>query len=531
MSLIRQLVGLDRDGVAGEPGSPAVAVRAEPRLLPAPPARRAFAAAMTGRLVADWVLSATTLDADLKVGLRGLRNRGRWLAQNNSYAAKFVALVDRNVVGQAGIRPRFAARRADDTLDTALNDRVAAAWADWGKLGQCTVCGGYSWRDVQGVVAKSLARDGEVLVRKVAGFPNRHGFALQLIEADLLDDQLNQDLGGGREIRLGIELDEWKRPVAYHLLSAHPGDVGHFATHLRRHQRVPADQVLHLFHRERVAQVRGFSKFAVVALRMKMLDGFEESAVIAARAGASKMGFYEESVEGALGVEGDETDAAGDPVESFEPGTFHRLPPGVKFSEFNPGYPDAAFGPFVKALLRSICSGLDVSYTSLASDLEGVNFSSIRAGVLDERDAWRQMQGWLIEHFVAPVFAAWLPMARLAGTLPLSNADMARVGEPLWRGRGWAWVDPLKDEQANALGFANGTKSRTRALAEQGVDFWDVLEELAEEQAFAAELGVPIGPTSARPTADAAAGSAEPDTGAADDPADDPADDAAPDQP
>ena len=39
------------------------------------------------------------------------------------------------------------------------------------------------------MVMGTLAEDGEVLVRKVKGFDNEFGFALQLLEADHLDEQ------------------------------------------------------------------------------------------------------------------------------------------------------------------------------------------------------------------------------------------------------------------------------------------------------------------------------------------------------
>jgi capsid protein len=63
-----------------------------------------------------------------------------------------------------------------------------------------------------------------------------------------------------------------------------------------------------------------------------------------------------------------------------------------------------------------------------------------------------------------------------------------------WIPRGWAWVDPLKDTQAGVLAVQSGLASRSSLLAEQGEDFEDVLEQLAEEEDMADAAGVSIDP-------------------------------------
>jgi hypothetical protein len=43
--------------------------------------------------------------------------------------------------------------------------------------------------------------------------------------------------------------------------------------------------------------------------------------------------------------------------------------------------------------------------------MEGVNYSSARIAELDERDTWRGMQQFWIEHFCQPIYEDWLRMA------------------------------------------------------------------------------------------------------------------------
>ena len=100
-----------------------------------------------------------------------------------------------------------------------------------GKSAFCSVNQRQSWLDIQRVVLRSVARDGSVLIRKVRGFDNEFRFALQVLEADLLDIDYNAQLKNGNKVRMGIELDKWERPVAYHILNGHKGDdwgINHF---------------------------------------------------------------------------------------------------------------------------------------------------------------------------------------------------------------------------------------------------------------------------------------------------------------
>ena len=94
--------------------------------------------------------------------------------------------------------------------------------------------------------------------------------------------------------------------------------------------------------------------------RLKMLDGYEEAELVAARVGASAMGFI--TSPGGDGYMGDDLDN-GTPIMSAEPGTFQQLPAGMDVKSFDPDHPTTAFSDFEKAILRGISSGLGVSYT------------------------------------------------------------------------------------------------------------------------------------------------------------------------
>ena len=147
----------------------------------------------------------------------------------------------------------------------------------------------------------------------------------------------------------------------------------------------------------------------------------------------------------------------------------------------------------MKSVLRGAASGLGVTYNGIASDLEGVNFSSMRGGVQDERDEWMILQAWLVESLIDKVFSSFLEQALLTGAVPLPLRKFDKFNTPVWFPRRWKWVDPDKDSKAAERDINLGVISRTRVAAEQGRDVRDVFEELAAEQKLADEMGVRLG--------------------------------------
>lgn len=127
-----------------------------------------------------------------------------------------------------------------------------------------------------------------------------------------------------------------------------------------------------------------------------------------------------------------------------------------------------------------------------------MNFSSIRAGVLEERDQWMAIQDWFVEAFILPVFEEWLKMALLNGAiknpngspLPLAKYDKFSVCQ--WLGRRWQWVDPERDLRAEILAVSNGLKSPQQLAAELGTDIEDVLSDIKEFQQLVADKGVSL---------------------------------------
>lgn len=442
---------------------------------------RSFKAGETDRLVSDWTGVPLTADTIVQRHQRTLVARSRERYANDDHAKAFVRMCRQNIVGPNGVMMQAQAKKRDGKLDKATNAALETSFAAWGHRRNCDVTGMESWRSLQTSAIVSAAKDGEFLFRKVYGADaGPWGFALQILDPVRLpvDYDVERWNGGNNFIRHGIEFTRYGRPVAYHLSTTeeHGYDYQYGG---RNYVRIPADEIIHGFRKDVVGLKRGLPWMATTLYGMRHLGGFEEAAIINARIGASKMAFLKFE----QGTGGPEYDEENPPEMAIEPATIGILPEGASLDTFEPQYPSGDFVPFTKYMLRKMAAGLGVPYNEFAADLEGVNFSSIRQGTLDSREGWKELQEWLIEQLVQPVFEAWLSYSLLAGRIPGLNA--AKVDHYLaavsWQPRRWDWIDPRADNDANVSAKNNFLKSPSTIIREQGRDPGAVWTETAAD--------------------------------------------------
>lgn len=472
--------------------------RVEPTLT----GKRYFDAAVANRLTANFTLSGASSDQAARMSLDKIRVRSRDLARNSDYAKRYLRMVMTNVVGPDGFMVKAGVVDTNGAADIVANKAIADAFWMWSTKRYCDVTGRLSFPGMCRLIARTIARDGEVLVQRVRDrFLNPFGYALRIIDIDRLDTNFSGTLTNGNRVSMGVELDPYGRAVAYHLFSEHPNDMAGSRLGTQKRERVPADELFHIYEQLEPEQTRGIPPMHTAMLRLHHIKGFEEATVIAARIGASKMGFFT-APEGAP-ADGDpsllaEKDADGNFAQSAEPGVLDVLPAGYGFESFNPDYPQATYDPFMKRNLQGVASGFEVAYHHLSGDLEGVNFSSIRAGTLEEREVWKTLQNFFIESFLTPLGSEFISRALLMGAITLPSgkslpvAKLDKFDSLTWRGRRWAWVDPKSDILALKEELALGISSRTEVAAERGKDIADVWAETKEEEDLAAKIGIEL---------------------------------------
>lgn len=464
--------------------------------------KRMYASAKSNRLVGDWTTQNFSANQEIRYAIKVVRARSRQLAKDDDYFIGYLRKLKSYVVGAYGIRLQADAKRANGTPDEIINKAVEEKFNLWAKKDFCTVTGQDSFIDVQQLFVRTLAVDGEVLIRVVADTTSPFGFRLQMLDVDWLDEDFNeQNLSNGNRIVMSIELDQFDKPVAYWLSQPRWGSWGLGDTPVVPRNtdrlRVPAHQIIHRFVRERVGQVRGMPWAHSAMLRMNMLGGYEEAELVGARVAASQMMIVSAPTdETAIVAPG--TPATEKVNSEVAPGMIKEIPAGYTVHDFTPSRPGNTYPVFIKSILRAIAVSLGISYFSLASDLESTSYSSIRAGTIEDRDIYKMYHTWTASHLCQDVFKIFM----MFNTSIVPMSKLMSVMYPKWRARGFDWVDPSKDVNADIMAVDRGFKTLADVISERGGDFEDVMRQHAYEKEFIEGLGLKFVSTANQPQPD-----------------------------
>lgn len=454
--------------------------------------QRMFDSANTDRLTSKWSTTPLSADTVITRNQTALVARSREQTANNDYAKAFPRMCRQNIVGSGGVMLQAQSKGDDRKLDKPANQAIEDAWKVWCRKSNVDVAGKKPWRRICLSVVTSACVDGEFFIQIIRGKEaGPYGFSLKVIDAQRCPVDFNQDSkSGGTFIRHGIQFNRHGRPLAYFFTTTNAAEADyHFNG--RQFVKIPAEQIIHNFVDEMTGQKRGLPWMATGLWRLKMLEGFEKSALVNARLSASKQGFFEWA-EG-MGPEAEEDE------EIFidgSPGAIHELPAGVSFKEWSVQYPGGEFAVSLKAMLRGAAAGFGVLYNNLAGDLEGVNFSSIRQGTLSEREFWKELQEWLIESFIEPVYENWLSYALLSqkikvGNAPLKPVRLEKYLNVRWLPRRWTWIDPNADVKAAEKSKDNLLMSPGQIIRDWGRDPKEVWTEFGDDIKEMIAAGIP----------------------------------------
>jgi lambda family phage portal protein len=461
-----------------------------------------FNSAKQDRLNESWGVIPLTADLIIYRNQMQLVARSREQVNNNDYAKKFVRMCVQNIVGPEGVLLQGRVKKGDETLDDAANQAIEHAWKEWGEQENCDITGQMDWWEIEKACVISMAKDGEFMLRKIFGRPaGKWGFALQVLDPQRCPVDYNRDyLENGEFIRSGIHFNKWGKPLFYYFqtVDGNTPDANemYYSWGGRKFLQVAADEIIHGYEREMVGQKRGLPWMATALFRLRQLNGFEDAAIVNARVAAAKMGVLQWR-ENETPVDYDPDDEMGVQMDA-EPGTFQELPPGLELKGWEPQWAAGEYMPVHKSVLRGVAAGMGVAYNNLANDLEGVNFSSIRSGTLDEREQWMDRQKLLIKSLCRPVFKEWLPRALLAGLIkntktsqPLPASKLAAYKKHHWQPRRWSWVDPKADVAAAVESKNNLLSSPGQLIRESGRDPHEVWREFSRDIKAMRDAGIP----------------------------------------
>jgi len=439
-------------------------------------------AAGQGKRLKNWQASSDSINSLLLSSLDILRRRSRKIVLNNPVAFSAVDSIVSNCIG-TGIKPQSKAH------DSSFKEEVQDLWHEW--KDEADFYGVTDFYGLQALICTSVLEGGECFVRFRISKPGGDlsvPLQLQALESEHLDSSRSEVLSNGNVVKSGIEFDKQGKRAAYYLFTEHPGEqsLSGSSTTIR----IPASEVLHVYKPLRIGQIRGIPWLSRVLLKLYELDQYDDAELVRKKTSALFTAFITRlDPEANIMGEGD-PDESGISLAELEPGTVQLLEPGedIKFSQ--PSDVGSSYEGFMRQQLRFVAMGMGISYEQLTGDLTQVNFSSIRAGLIEFRRKCEMLQRHVMVHQLCrPVWKRWMQLAILSGALEIPANDK-KYQAVKWVPQGWEWVDPLKDYKAQELAVRDGFKSRSEIVSRMGGDAEEIDREIAADNARADSYGL-----------------------------------------
>ncbi len=436
-----------------------------------------FDAAGHSKRLAFWNPSDLSINSLLHNQLDVLRSRSRDVARKNPFASNIIDTIVSNCIG-TGIKPQLKIN------EPKAKKKIQDLWLNW--TDEADFAGISDFYGLEAVILRSVIEGGECFVRFSINKNNKTvPLQLQILESEHLDSSKDYILENGNVIRSGIEFNKAGKRVAYYLFTNHPGETcGWHTNNGLVSVRVPASEILHIYKILRPGQIRGEPWLSRVLLKLYELDQYDDAELIRKKTAAMFAGFVTRADpdDNVLVEPGEPSNFAG-----LEPGTMQFLDPGEDVKFTSPSDVGGNYEAFMRQQLRSIAVGMGITYEQLTSDLSGVNYSSIRAGLIEFRRKAAMIQHHImVFQFCRPAFERWCEIAQIAGVLPKID-DIANVK---WIPQGFDWVDPLKDQEAEMMAVRNGFKSRSEVVSESGYDVEEIDAEIKKDNERAKSFGL-----------------------------------------
>ena len=408
-----------------------------------------------------------------------LREQGRYLEQNNDIAKGALDILVARTVGM-GIIPEFMVEDKNGDLHEDVNDRLAELYDEWCRKPEVTWC--HEETAAQRLTAKTLFRDGEVIIQHVTGQgPHiQHGtlvpYSYEMIESDQLPMDFHD---AAKNIMSGITLNGWGRPVQYNLLKANPEAVTESYNYNPDTRPIPAEKISHLALLSRIRQLRGVSVFSSVIKRLQDIDEIDETERVATRMAAA-MAVYIKKGDPQL-YNAPDDDAEEREIE-FNPGmVIDDLLPGEEIGSINSNRPNNQLIPFKDAQMRHAAGGMGVGYSSMSKNYNG-NYSSQRQELVEQHDHYGIMWKYIVDKCERPKLENFIKMAVLARLVKvpadvneetLYNVHFSRPAMP--------WIQPKQEADAWTTLIDNKIESRSEIIRSRGKNPRKVQKQIDRE--------------------------------------------------
>jgi len=456
-----------------------------------------------------------------------LRDRAWQLWQDNPHCRKAVSMIVAQVIGSAfDPEPNPHIDTEPDADFTAFGEaslelfKKWSCYSDWyGTPGQ----GGLHFGDQLRLIKREAILSGECFIRKhyesqwyFEGVEeNPIPFSIELIEASrLASDDLHIariSPESNNFIYRGIEYSkQTMRIQAYHFYKVQPQDSRLYLSSVKPQEtvRVPANEIIHWFIKERINQQRGVTWLAPVIRTLQYIKEYEWNELVASSV-ASCVGLVIKSVtpQQAIGLQapsgGSNTDTDGNKLTRMSPGMIAQIAPNEEVETINPSRQSSEVADFANHLLRGCAAGMPgVKASSIHGDYRQSSYSSEKAA---DNDCWREteiLQSLFAASVAHPIYCEVLDVGMRSGYFDrvLDNRTMARrkfqkyrkqLSDASWHGPVAKSVNPMQDYKAVNQAIKNGTLSLPDAARLDGYNWRENFKLTQKVIDFAKKLKLP----------------------------------------
>ena len=480
--------------------------------------------------LASFLPSTRSADQDIKPAKRIADARSRDLTRNDANVQGGVRLRQDTIVGSylmLNARPNslmlFGKEdvKWEDEFAEEVEERFAAFaeseehWLDAG--------GRHSLTSLVRLAVEQHTIYGEALatVEWVREGDRPFNTAIQMVDTDRLSTPPTR--AEDKSLVMGVQMDSWGKPSAYHIRMAHPSDwqAGQDAMTWKS---VPAKlpwgrrQVIHVFDQHRPGQTRGIGTLVSAIPEMKMAKQFRDIVLQNAILNATYAATVESSIDmppevlfQRLGGSDFTPEAVQQALSSFSQGYFETLqqiyggspnlqlgglripfmPPGASLKLQGAGQGGPLGGEFEASLNRVIASALGVSYEQLSRDYTRTNYSSGKMASVETYKAMLSVKRAVVDAFASTVYRLWFEEAFNRGVFQSVRRSMPSLYESQnkewycacdWIGASRGQVDELKETQAAVQRVNNNMSTLQDEAARLGKDWRKLMRQRKREQ-------------------------------------------------
>lgn len=446
---------------------------------------RSYDAGDYSRGNANWRVINQSAEYTDKYSRDNVRARARDLERNSDMMNSVIGAYKRNVIG-GGYTLQVK------TGDDELNDTIEAAWKKWCKKQNCDVTGTQSFTQMMRMCMKRKKIDGGILIVKRYTSDGFLPFKLQTFEVDELDNSHMTPKVQGNKVVGGIELNEYNKPVGY-WIRQYPVDSLALTTPVY----IEAKDVIFLYTKHRPSQIREMSDMSPTITRIRDANEFMVAVSVKERIAACLSVFIKKTIPTTgigrgIGVgQGVLHDYQG---KSITPGMIKELNAGDEIQVVNPAGQATDAASYIKLQQRLVGAGQGISYEATSRDMSESNYSSTRQGIIEDEMTYTEEKEMLME-VMDEIYETFVISLWLSGNISVKDfwGKKDKYLEHTWIIAPKKWIDPQKEANANRIALNTGQKTFKQIAAEQGRDWKEQIEEIAEVLEYAKSFGIDMG--------------------------------------